>query len=121
MRKYLKGHANIRNSVKKNGCKCRTKERNKDWSFIPRNTIGFGQEKKPPQSFEGEGEKGGIFAYALLVIDMLRGFMEEGYPLYCGARPIDFTADLHEIDGQPIAKRGRITGIMPNPRLQRVF
>ena len=60
-------------------------------------------------------------ANAVLVIDMLRGFMEEGYPLYCGARPIDFTADLHEIDGQPIAKRGRIPGITPNPRLQRVL
>ncbi len=25
-------------------------------------------------------------ANAVLVIDMLRGFLEEGYPLYCGAR-----------------------------------
>jgi len=37
-----------------------------------------------------------------------------------GARPIDFTADLHEIDGKPIAKRGRIPGITPNPRLKRI-
>jgi nicotinate phosphoribosyltransferase len=36
-----------------------------------------------------------------------------------GARPIDFTADLHEIEGKPIAKRGRIPGITPNPRLKR--
>ncbi|MFC1593028.1 nicotinate phosphoribosyltransferase [Candidatus Omnitrophota bacterium] len=38
-----------------------------------------------------------------------------------GARPIDFTADLHEIEGKPIAKRGRIPGITPNPRLKRVM
>ncbi len=38
-----------------------------------------------------------------------------------GARPIDFTADLHEVEGKPIAKRGRIPGITPNPRLKRVL
>jgi len=38
-----------------------------------------------------------------------------------GAKPIDFTADLHEIEGRPIAKRGRIPGITPNPRLKRVL
>jgi nicotinate phosphoribosyltransferase len=36
------------------------------------------------------------------------------------ASPIDFTGDLKEIDGRPIAKRGRIPGITPNPRLERV-
>lgn len=35
-----------------------------------------------------------------------------------GAPPIDFTGDLKEIDGKPIAKRGRIPGITPNLRLQ---
>jgi nicotinate phosphoribosyltransferase len=34
-----------------------------------------------------------------------------------GARPIDFTGDLKEIDGKPIAKRGRIPGVTPSPRL----
>ena len=38
-----------------------------------------------------------------------------------GAKPIDFTADLHEIEGKPIAKRGRIPGITPNSRLKRVM
>lgn len=38
-----------------------------------------------------------------------------------GAKPIDFTADLHEVEGKPIAKRGRIPGITSNPRLQRVM
>jgi len=38
-----------------------------------------------------------------------------------GARPIDFTADLHEIEGKPIAKRGRTPGITPNPRLKKIM
>ena len=37
-----------------------------------------------------------------------------------GATPIDFTADIKEIDGRPIAKRGRIPGITESPRLQPV-
>ena len=38
-----------------------------------------------------------------------------------GAKPIDFTADLHEVEGKPIAKRGRIPGITHNPRLKRII
>lgn len=37
-----------------------------------------------------------------------------------GARPIDFTGDLKEIDGRPIAKRGRIPGLTASPRLTTV-
>ena len=37
-----------------------------------------------------------------------------------GAQPIDFTGDLKEIDGRPIAKRGRIPGLTPSPRLRKV-
>jgi nicotinate phosphoribosyltransferase len=37
-----------------------------------------------------------------------------------GATPIDFTGDIKEIDGKPIAKRGRIPGITESPRLQPV-
>jgi nicotinate phosphoribosyltransferase len=36
------------------------------------------------------------------------------------ASPIDFTGDLKEIDGRAVAKRGRIPGLTPNPRLQRI-
>ena len=36
------------------------------------------------------------------------------------AAPIDFTGDLKEIDARPIAKRGRIPGVTPSPRLQTV-
>jgi len=37
-----------------------------------------------------------------------------------GATPIDFTGDIKEIDGHPIAKRGRIPGVTPSPRLRPV-
>lgn len=36
------------------------------------------------------------------------------------ASPIDFTGDLKEIDGRPVAKRGRIPGRTENPRLSRI-
>ena len=37
-----------------------------------------------------------------------------------GAAPIDFTGDIKEIDGRPIAKRGRIPGLTDSPRLKLV-
>ena len=37
-----------------------------------------------------------------------------------GAPAIDMTMDLKEVNGQPVAKRGRIPGITPNPRLQKM-
>jgi nicotinate phosphoribosyltransferase len=37
-----------------------------------------------------------------------------------GAAPIDFTGDIKEIDGRPIAKRGRIPGRTHSPRLRPV-
>ena len=36
------------------------------------------------------------------------------------ASPIDFTGDLKEVDGRPVAKRGRIPGLSENPRLEPV-
>ena len=56
-------------------------------------------------------------------------FIESGAPVdgfgvgsyITGAKPIDFTADLHEVEGKPIAKRGRIPGITLNPRLKRIM
>ncbi len=60
--------------------------------------------------------------------ERIRYFRDSGAPVdgfgvgsyISGARPIDFTADLHEVDGKPVAKRGRIPGITPNPRLKRL-
>jgi len=37
------------------------------------------------------------------------------------APPIGFTADIKEIAGKPMAKRGRLPGVTANPRLRRVL
>ena len=63
-----------------------------------------------------------------LTPDRIQYFKEAGAPVdsyavgsyISGASPIDFTADIKELDGRPIAKRGRIPGITPSPRLQPV-
>jgi nicotinate phosphoribosyltransferase len=60
--------------------------------------------------------------------DRIRYFKEAGAPVdsyavgsyISGATPIDFTCDIKEIDGRPIAKRGRIPGLTPSPRLRPV-
>jgi nicotinate phosphoribosyltransferase len=60
--------------------------------------------------------------------DRIRYFREAGAPVdsfavgsyISGAAPIDFTGDIKEIDGKPIAKRGRIPGPTDSPRLKRV-
>jgi nicotinate phosphoribosyltransferase len=57
--------------------------------------------------------------------DRIRYFKEAGAPVdsfavgsyISGATPIDFTGDIKVIDGQPIAKRGRIPGHTVSPRL----
>ena len=64
-----------------------------------------------------------------LNLERIRYFISEGAPVdifavgsyISDASPIDFTADLHEVEGKPIAKRGRMPGITPNPRLKRVM
>ncbi len=64
-----------------------------------------------------------------LNLERIRYFVNEGAPVdifavgsyISDASPIDFTADLHEVEGKPIAKRGRMPGITPNPRLRRVM
>jgi nicotinate phosphoribosyltransferase len=63
-----------------------------------------------------------------LTPDRIRYFRDRGAPAdfyavgsyISGATPIDFTADIKEIDGKPIAKRGRIPGTTPSPRLRPV-
>ncbi len=70
-----------------------------------------------------------IFVSGGLDPERIRHYLENGAPVdafgvgsyISGARPIDFTADLHEIEGKPIAKRGRIPGVTPNPRLKRII
>jgi nicotinate phosphoribosyltransferase len=60
--------------------------------------------------------------------ERIRHFLDQEAPVdsfavgsyISGASPIDFTGDIKEIDGRPIAKRGRIPGISTCPRLSRV-
>jgi nicotinate phosphoribosyltransferase len=63
-----------------------------------------------------------------LTPDRIRYFKEAGAPVdsyavgsyISGATPIDFTGDIKEIEGKPIAKRGRIPGLTDSPRLRPV-
>ena len=63
-----------------------------------------------------------------LTPDRIRYFKDAGAPVdsyavgsyISGATPIDFTGDIKEIDGNPIAKRGRIPGLTDSPRLKPV-
>jgi nicotinate phosphoribosyltransferase len=70
-----------------------------------------------------------IFVSGGITPDRIREFIESRAPVdgfgvgshISSAPPNDFTADLKEIDGRPIAKRGRTPGITPNPRLARLI
>ncbi len=63
-----------------------------------------------------------------LTPDRIRYFKDKGAPVgsfavgsyISGATPIDFTGDIKEIDGRPIAKRGRIPGMTDSPRLRQL-
>lgn len=61
-------------------------------------------------------------------VERIAYFKEAGAPVdsfavgsaISDASPIDFTGDLKEVEGRPIAKRGRIPGRTENPRLERI-
>ncbi|ADJ26712.1 Quinolinate phosphoribosyl transferase [Dehalogenimonas lykanthroporepellens BL-DC-9] len=71
----------------------------------------------------------GVFVSGGITPERIRYFLDHGAAVtgfgigshISGARPIDFTADIHEVDGAAVAKRGRIPGITENPRLRRVL
>ncbi len=60
--------------------------------------------------------------------ERIRVFVESGCPVdgfgvgsaISSAPPIDFTADIKEVEGRPVARRGRIPGITENPRLKKI-
>lgn len=62
-----------------------------------------------------------------LSVERIARFRAEGAPVdvfgvgsaISGASAIDFTADIREIEGRPVAKRGRIPGVAPTTRLTR--
>lgn len=78
---------------------------------------------------QGEFRHVRLFVSGGVTPDRIRHFLLSGAPVdgfgvgsyISSARPNDFTADLKEIEGKPIAKRGRIPGITENPRLERVI
>jgi nicotinate phosphoribosyltransferase len=71
----------------------------------------------------------GIFVSGGLDADRVRQFVAAGAPVdsfgvgmaISAAPPIGFTADIKEVDGEPRTKRGRLPGLTPTPRLQRVL
>jgi nicotinate phosphoribosyltransferase len=73
--------------------------------------------------------KVGIFVSGGLDVARIAEFVAAGAPVdsfgvgmtISAAPPIGFTADIKEVDGKPRTKRGRIPGITPNPRLQRLY
>ena len=88
-------------------------------------TCGFVHGVPPSaEVVTGSGETGN-----LPPPDRIRQFVEVGVSIdsfgvgsyIAGAPPNDFTGDIHEVDGKPIAKRGRIPGVTNNPRLTQVL
>ena len=71
----------------------------------------------------------GIFVSGGVTPEQIRNLLQSGAPVdgfgvgsyISSAPPNDFTADIKEIEGRAIAKRGRIPGITENPRLKRVI
>jgi nicotinate phosphoribosyltransferase len=70
-----------------------------------------------------------IFVSGGVTPERIARMRQEGVPVdgfgvgsyITSAPPIDFTADLKEVEGKPVAKRGRIPGITANPRLKRLL
>ena len=71
----------------------------------------------------------GIFVSGGLDAERIRAFESAECPIHSygvgmaisSAPPISFTADIKEIEGRPVTKRGRIPGAAPNPHLVRVI
>ena len=69
-----------------------------------------------------------LFVSGGVTPERIRHFLSSGAPVdsfgvgsyITSAQPNDFTADLKQVEGKPIAKRGRIPGITENPRLKRL-
>ncbi len=53
-------------------------------------------------------------ATAILVLDMLRGFCEEGYPLYCGRPARDIIPNIRRLLEREIAEGGKVFFICDN-------
>lgn len=70
-----------------------------------------------------------IFVRGNLSGEHIKEFVDEGAPVnvfevgryISGAAPREFNADIHEIDGKPVARRGHIPGVTLNPRLVEIM
>jgi nicotinate phosphoribosyltransferase len=70
-----------------------------------------------------------IFVSGGITPERIREFVDASAPVsvfavgyyIAAASPISFTADIKEIDGRAVAKRGRIPGLAVNPRLSQVL
>ena len=72
-------------------------------------------------------EKVQVIATGGLTPERIKLMNEAGADVYgvgsyitCGT-PRDMTMDIKMVNGKPVAKRGRLPGIVPNPRLERVL
>ena len=91
-------------------------------------TIDLVKEVRARLDQAGYGHVG-IFISGGLDAERIRQFEAAQSPIHSygvgmaisSAPPIAFTADIKEIEGKPISKRGRIPGAAPNPRLARVI
>jgi nicotinate phosphoribosyltransferase len=91
-------------------------------------TIDLVKEVRARLDQAGYGHVG-IFISGGLDAERIRQFEAAQCPIHSygvgmaisSAPPIAFTADIKEIEGKPISKRGRIPGAAPNPRLSRVI
>ena len=70
-----------------------------------------------------------IYVTGGITAERIREFIEAEAPVngfgvgscISSASPNDFTANIQELDGKPVAKRGRVPGVTTNPRLDRVI
>ncbi len=51
---------------------------------------------------------------AVLVVDMLRGFLEEGYPLYCGDKTRSIIPNIQRLLEQELAQGSKVFFICDN-------
>lgn len=91
-------------------------------------TIDLVKEVRARLDLAGFGHVG-IFVSGGLDANRIRQFETAKCPIHSygvgmaisSAPPLAFTADIKEIEGKPMTKRGRIPGAAPNPRLKRVI
>ncbi len=88
-------------------------------------TPGLVREMRAKLDVEGFSEVK-IFVSGGLYPEKIRLLSEAGADSFgvgsyiSAASPIDMTMDIKVVNGKPVAKRGRIPGMVENPKLQRV-